>query len=75
MSVDSPLTCYICGKMTAYTVDMLGCLKNQSEAHARFKEKHGKEADGYINICDKCYKTKASYVKNVIKKYGIYEID
>ena len=36
------------------TVDLLGCLKDREKAAERFKEKHGKEADGYLFICNDC---------------------
>ncbi|PTD94083.1 hypothetical protein C9439_04380 [archaeon SCG-AAA382B04] len=73
MTIDSPLTCYICGETPeeAKTVDLLGCLKDREKARERFKEKFGRKPQGYLFICDSCRKENPSYAKNVEKKYGI----
>jgi len=73
MTIDCPLTCYICGKTPedAKTVDLLGCLKNREEARERFKEKHEKNPDGYLFICSSCREKNPVYTKNVEEKYGV----
>lgn len=74
MSIDTPLTCYICGKTSdRATVDLIGCLKDQEKANKRFKEKFNRDADGYIDICPKCRKNNSSYAKNVEIKYGVID--
>jgi len=74
MAIDSPLTCYICGETTnRKTVDLLGCLKDQKAAEERYKEKFGKKAPGFIDICPDCLKNKPAYAKNVAKKYGRHD--
>ncbi len=73
MTIDSPLTCYICGETPegAKTVDLVGCLKDRKKARERFKEKFGTEPQGYLFICDNCRQENPSYAKNVEEKYGI----
>jgi len=48
-------------------------LKNQKLADERFKEKFNKPSLGYLDICPKCSKNNGAYIKNIIKKYGIYK--
>ena len=74
MTIDTPLTCYICGKTSDefMTVDMLGCLKNQEAAEKRFVEKFNFKPDGYLFICSECREKNRTYARNIEKKYGIY---
>ncbi len=72
MTVDCPLTCYICGETTDNaTVDMIGCLENQADATVRFREKFNREPDSYLWVCEVCYKVSKPIAKNVEKKYGV----
>lgn len=74
MTVDRPLTCYVCGVTSDefVTVDRIGCLKS-GLADKRFFEKFGREPESYLFICDKCKKKNKSYAKNIEKKYGVFE--
>lgn len=73
MTIDCPLTCYICGETPrkAKTVDMLGCLKDRKKAKERFREKHNKEPEGFLFICANCREENPVYTKNVEEKYGV----
>lgn len=74
MTIDCPLTCYVCGETRedAMTVDMIGCLEDQKSSAERFQEKFDKQPDGYLDICSDCRDDNPAYVKNVEEKYGVY---
>lgn len=72
MTVDAPLTGYICGETKdEKTVDMIGCLHDQDAARERFEEKHGKEPDSYLYVCDDCRDDNPNYAENIEQKYGV----
>ena len=75
MTVDCPLTCYICGKTRDewVTIDLIGCFEDQEMAEKRFREKFGRNPDSYLFVCRNCYKKNKAYAKNVEKKYGIFQ--
>lgn len=74
MTVDTPLSCYICGETSdRATVDMLGCLKDQAAARERYIEKHGRNPQGFIDICPDCQDSNPNHAHNTYKKYGKYE--
>jgi hypothetical protein len=73
MTIDTPLTCYICGETKDdMTVDLLGCIKNMQEADKRFIQKFGKSADGFLYVCLECRNKDKFHTKKVYEKYGIY---
>jgi len=74
MTVDTPLTCYVCGVTSDefVTVDLLGCLRNQEAAAKRFVEKFGREPEGYLFVCDDCRQRNRAYALSIEKKYGVY---
>lgn len=73
MTVDTPLTCYICGETSdRQTVDLIGCFQDQEDAEERFEEKHGSSAEGYIDICPDCRDENPHHAKNAEEKYGVY---
>ena len=48
MTVDTPLTCYICGETDDWTtVDLIGCFEDRQAAGERFEEKHGEKPDAH----------------------------
>lgn len=73
MTVDSPLTCYICGKTEdRATIDLYGCLMEQGKAKKRLKEKfENRSFNGFIDVCPSCEKKNSNYAKNVYMKYGV----
>jgi len=77
MTVDCPLTCYMCGKTKDewMTVDLIGTLKNSTEAEKRFEEKHGCIPDSFLFICSDCHKNNPIHAKRIEKKYGIFGCD
>jgi len=76
MSLDSPLTCYICGEVNwTGTMDLIGCLKDQEGSFTRFIEKHNDYPRGYLYICGNCYWKKHPYAKRIIAEYGMYGMD
>lgn len=73
MTVDAPLTCYICGETSdRATVDLIGCFKDQEAARERFVEKHDEEPGGYLDICPTCNREHPNHARNARKKYGVY---
>lgn len=74
MTVDTPLTCYICSETSnRKTVDMIGCLRDQEAASERFREKHDTEPNGYIDICPDCRDENPHHTRNTEKRYGVYD--
>ncbi|MFC6992434.1 hypothetical protein ACFQH3_12160 [Haladaptatus sp. GCM10025707] len=74
MTVDSPLTCYICGETSdRATVDLIGCFKDQDAASERFEEKHGREPESYLDVCSSCQDENPNHARNAREKYGAYE--
>ena len=74
MTVDTPLTCYICGETSdRATVDLIGCFKDMQDAKERFIEKHGHENEGYLDIYPDCQKKNPNHAENAYQKYGKYE--
>jgi len=74
MTVDCPLTCYICGRTKGewMIVDLMGCLKNQDSAGKRFEEKFGHAPDSFLFICGECGKKNRIHTKRIEEKYGVY---
>jgi hypothetical protein len=73
MTVDTLLSCYICGETSdRATVDLIGCFRDQEAAAERFNEKHDSPADGYIDICPDCRENNPNHAKNAEEKYGVY---
>jgi len=66
MTVDTPLTCYVCGVTSDefVTVDLLGCLRDQEGAAKRFIEKFGREPKAYLFVCGDCRKKNRVYVND-----------
>lgn len=75
MTVDTPLTCYMCGRTREewVTVDLIGCLKDQESAEERFREKFEMAPSGFLFVCPDCRKQNPKYAKNVEKKYKVEE--
>lgn len=74
MSIDTPLTCYVCGVTSDefVTVDLIGCLKDNL-AHKRFRAKFGREPESYLFICGECRKKNKVYARNIEKKFGVFD--
>lgn len=74
MTTETPLTCYICGRTSEdwMTVDMIGLFKDQHAAQKRFEEKHGKEPESYLFVCDECEDDNPHHAANSRDKYGVY---
>ena len=73
MTVDTPLTCYICGETTdRSTVDLIGCFKEQEAAGLRFKEKHGRVPESYLDVCPSCEEENPHHAQNARDKYSVY---
>lgn len=74
MTVDTPLTCYICGKTDDWkTVDLIGCFEDRQAAGKRFEEKHGTPPDSYLFVCPQCQDEKPNHAANCYEKYGMVE--
>ena len=76
MTIDCPLTCYVCGVTSEkfITVDMIGCLKHQEAAEKRFIEKFGVKPEPFLFVCNDWTKKNKRYAVNVERKYGgVYE--
>ena len=75
MTVDCPLTCYICGQTDSdwMTVDLMGTFVDSETASERFKEKHGEPPESFLFICPGCEEKNPHHAKNTREKYGVYE--
>lgn len=75
MTVDCPLTCYVCGRTRNewMTVDLIGCLKKQEEADKKFEEKFGRCADSFLFVCHECRAKNRVHAKRVEEKYGVID--
>jgi len=74
MTVDTPLTCYICGETEDWvTVDLIGCFEDRQSASERFEEKHGRKPESFLFVCPDCRKENPNRAENCYKKYGKVE--
>jgi len=55
------------------TVDMIGLFEDQEAARERFKEKHDKEPESYLFVCQNCEKENPHHAENSYEKYGRYQ--
>jgi len=55
------------------TVDMIGLFEDQEAARERFKEKHDKEPESYLFVCQNCEKENPHHAENSYEKYGKYQ--
>ena len=71
MTVDTLLTCYICGETDDWTtVDLIGCFEDRHAAGERFEEKHGRKPDSYLFVCPECKEENPHHAENCYEKYG-----